>query len=144
MRTYYRGHDALVTSELFVRRASPAQTFAIRDMRNVGITRDADGASLVAAAAATLLLLAAGAAAWSAGAWYVLIFIVVAAPAVVAGTLLWRRQAARWELRATYRGQPVALYSCADVRVFNQVSRALRRAIEDGRAPAVWAVDKAA
>jgi hypothetical protein len=81
MRTYYRRHDAIVTSELFFRRASPAQTFA---------------------------------------------------------------RPARWELWATYRGQPVMVYSCADVRVFNQVTRALHRAIEDGRTPAVRAVDEAA
>src|SRR3712207_8487411 len=32
-----------------------------------------------------------------------------------------------------YRGHPVELYRCVDARVFNQVSRALRRAIEDAR-----------
>jgi len=41
----------------------------------------------------------------------------------------------RWELRATYRGHDVVLYSTSDTRVFNQVARALRRAVEDARPP---------
>jgi predicted oxidoreductase (fatty acid repression mutant protein) len=35
------------------------------------------------------------------------------------------------ELRATWYGREVVLYTATDERVFNQVSRALRRAIED-------------
>jgi hypothetical protein len=39
-----------------------------------------------------------------------------------------------WALTAAYRGdEQVTLYTSADVRVFNQVSRALRRAMEDTR-----------
>jgi uncharacterized protein DUF6232 len=38
-------------------------------------------------------------------------------------------------LRATYRDRPVRLYASTDARVFHQVSRALRRAIENDRAP---------
>ena len=36
-----------------------------------------------------------------------------------------------WALWADYRGRSVALYSSPDERVFNQVVRALRRALED-------------
>jgi hypothetical protein len=48
----------------------------------------------------------------------------------------------RWELRATYRGRQVTLYSSFDSRVFNQVARALRRAVEDAR-PAIGRYDLA-
>jgi hypothetical protein len=36
-----------------------------------------------------------------------------------------------WQVRATYRGAVTIVYESTDVRVFNQVTRALRRAIED-------------
>jgi len=36
-------------------------------------------------------------------------------------------------------GIPTPMYASPDQRVFNQVSRALRRAIEDARPPATWA-----
>jgi hypothetical protein len=38
-------------------------------------------------------------------------------------------------LRATCRERPVSLYVTTDARVFHQVSRALRRAIENDRPP---------
>lgn len=41
-------------------------------------------------------------------------------------------------LQATYRGTTVTLYASADQRVFNQVARALRRALEDAEPPATW------
>lgn len=49
------------------------------------------------------------------------------------GVVLWRLRPRTFVLYATYRGIGVALYSSTDERVFNQVSRALRRAIEDSR-----------
>jgi Family of unknown function (DUF6232) len=42
-------------------------------------------------------------------------------------------RAAYWELLANYRGIEVVLLKSADERSFHQVSRALRRAIEDAR-----------
>jgi hypothetical protein len=59
-------------------------------------------------------------------------------PALVVGAVFWRRRPQRWELRATYQGQDVELYSSLDERVFNQIARALRRAIEDARPPSEW------
>ena len=46
-----------------------------------------------------------------------------------------RMRPQRWELRATYGGARVLLYASSDVRVFNQVARALRRTVEDARPP---------
>ena len=40
-------------------------------------------------------------------------------------------------LRAEYQGTSVVLYASADVRVFNQVKRALQRAMEN-RPPMPW------
>ena len=40
-----------------------------------------------------------------------------------------------WELRAVYRKADVVLYACDDEQRFNQVKRALQRAIEDARPP---------
>lgn len=51
-------------------------------------------------------------------------------------TAFWRMRPRRWELRATYQGHEVILYASCDTRVFNQVARALRRAVEDTRRPA--------
>jgi len=140
MRTYYRGDDALVTSELFVRRTTSAKSFAIRDMRNVCIACDAGNGrpTLLIATTAGFLCLAATAAAWAIGGWYALFLLAIAVPIALGVALAWRREPTRWELRAQYRGHAVTLYASCDMRVFNQVTRALRRAIEADRRPPAW------
>jgi hypothetical protein len=57
---------------------------------------------------------------------------------VTTGVVLWRLRPQFFVLRATYRGNTVTLYASTNKRVFNQVSRALRRAIEDARLAATW------
>jgi hypothetical protein len=57
---------------------------------------------------------------------------------VTNGLVLWRLRPQHYLLRATYRGATVTLYTSTDQRVFNQVTRALRRAIEDAHPPAAW------
>jgi hypothetical protein len=143
MRIYYRGPDAIVTSELFVRRGSPAGRFAICDLRRVGIApAESAGVRLGAialAAAAALLSVAVVSAVVSADAG-VLVAVVIMTAASGAGAVaavLRRRRPRRLELRAAYRGRETILYASTDARVFNQVSRALRRAIEEGR-PSGW------
>lgn len=137
-RTYYRGPDAVVTSEVFVWRTAPAQIFAIRELRNVGIARcgadsgrphtmHAAGGSVIAVAAWPTLdtptLVAVG-------------LLVVALPGAVAA---YRRLRPRlWELHGTYRDATVILYASTDARVFNQVARALRRAMEDADPHTGW------
>ena len=146
MRTYYRGNDAVVTSELFVRRAASAKSFAIRDMRNVCITCEAGNSrsKLLVTTTAGFLGLIATAAAWTTGVWYAPLILAVTAPIAVGAALVWQPEPARWQLRAQYRGQAVTLYTSCDVRVFNQVTRALRRAIEADRRPHRWEEDDAA
>jgi hypothetical protein len=133
-RTYYRGPDAVVTDRLFVWRTTSTQGFVIRELQNVRrvqaeIERPrtytahvVGGALFLAAASWTLLNYRAA---------YLLVLLAIAIPAVVAAT--WRTRPRRWEMRATYRGRRVVLYASADSRVFNQVTRALRRSVEDAR-----------
>ncbi|GIE98285.1 DUF6232 family protein [Paractinoplanes rishiriensis] len=135
MRIYYRGPDAIVTSELFIRCGSPPGRFAIGDLRQVGIAPGAEEvarpAVIVSAAAAALVAAAAVSAAG--GVLVALTILVVASVAGGVTGLIRCRKPRRLELRATYRGRETTLYSSTDERVFNQVSRALRRALEDHR-----------
>jgi len=136
MRTYYRGPDALVTDEHFVWRSSSSQIFTVHELRHVGrvpghVSAPRPGTVLGVAAA----VLVAAAASWStlgsaAGFAALALSTVIVVTAIVAQR---QRAARRWELQATWRGLPVTLYSSSDVRVFNQVTRALGRSIEDGR-----------
>ena len=139
MRIYYRGPDAVVTSELFVvRRGSPPGRFVIRDLRDVGIAPgppDGVRLSVVVPPAAVAALVAAAAVSAAGG---VLVGVVIAVSAAGAGmvcAVIQQHRPRRWELQATYRERPVSLYASTDARVFHQVSRALRRAIENERPP---------
>ncbi|MEV6346980.1 DUF6232 family protein [Actinoplanes sp. NPDC051851] len=141
-RTYYQGPDAVVTDDQFVWRTTPvALNFAVQHLRNVGVVQTpARVRSFAPHLAAGILFTSA--AAWTLLAdptLYVFGFLAVASPAVA---VVWR-QPRRWELHAQYHGTAVVLYSSSDVRVFNQVGRALRRAMEDGR-PTAWGYGLAA
>jgi hypothetical protein len=137
-RTYYRGPDAVVTSEVFVWRTAPAKVFAIRALRNVGIVRcEAAGGRPHTAHAA------AGSAALALAVWPVLdtpalVAVVILAVAVPGVAATYRRRRRLWEIHAHYRGAEVILYASTDARTFNQVARALRRAIEDAGPHASW------
>lgn len=135
MRTYYRGRDAMVTSELFVRRVTSTKSYAVRDLRNVCIAYEpgSSRARPLVAAAAGFLGLTGAVAALATGHLYTLILLALTTVLAVAGTLLWPRRPDNWALQASYQGRAVRLYSSGDVTVFNQVARALRRAIEADR-----------
>jgi len=140
MRTYYRGPDVIVTSELFVvRRRSPPGRFVVHHLRDVCIAPVQRGGvrlSIVVPPAAAALVAAAAVAA--AGGVLAGVAIAVSAAGVgVACAVVQQHRPCRWELRATYRDCPVCLYASTDARVFHQVSRALRRAIENDRPPHV-------
>lgn len=146
MRTYYRGRDAVVTSEIFLRRASSARSFAIHEMYDVRMARIAGNGRirLLIAAAASVAGLAVASWAWSTGSYPTLFLLALITPGTIAGTLLWQRRPDRWELRALCRGRQVIVFSSADATTFNQVSRALRRAIEDSERLPSFAEDEAA
>jgi hypothetical protein len=134
-RTYYRGPDAVVTDRLFVWRTSPTKGYVVRDLRNVGLVRreiSGLGHSVLPVAGGALVVLVT--------AWTTLEPPVAAVTSLVAAIALLivasaghRMRPRRWEMRATYRGREVVLYASSDVRVFNQVARALRRSVEDCR-----------
>ena len=140
MRCYYRGPDVIVTSDQFIHQTPTARrAFLIRDLRNVGMT-STGGAGL------PLALAAGGAAVLVAAAWSldIISFVVgltslavVGLAAVVAAVFL-RGRPRSWALEAEYHGESVRLYDSMDMRVFNQVTRALRRAVEDSRPPPSW------
>jgi hypothetical protein len=136
-RTYYRGTDAVVTDRLFVWRTTPTTGYVINDLRNVGLVRaDADRLRPYTTHVVVLTVIL-GAAAWTVSqtpAAYFLGFLAVAFPTVFVVAAI-RTRPRRWELRANYRGHEVILYASEDVTRFNQVTRALRRAVEDARPP---------
>jgi hypothetical protein len=138
-RTYYRGPDAVVTDRLFVWHTTPAKGFVVRDLRKVALGRtETDrlraftphvaGGAAIAAAATWMLVHTPVALAVSAAT------VSVPAAFALAAHLV---RVTRWELRASYHGREVLLYASTDERVFNQVARALRRAVEDARSPSV-------
>ena len=133
MRTYYRGPDASVTDERFVWRTETPRVFVVRELRDVVVVRRVrsdrgpDVAMLVSAVFATLAVMS----------WLLVGVLVGAVVAVAAITVASIAVATRrhrpthyWQLRATCRGVEVALYEATDERVFNQVKRALLRALE--------------
>lgn len=135
MRTYYRGPDAVVTSDVFVWRTTPARVFAIRDLSEVVIARgDAGryGPSSTHVAGGSLVLVAATWPMWNTPGLKVIGVLALALPGFVAAAR-WRLRPRCWELHATYRGVPTLIYLSVETRVFNQVSRGLRRSIEDNR-----------
>jgi hypothetical protein len=61
--------------------------------------------------------------------------VLAATPLVAALTVLLlagarKRAGTAWEIRARYRAREVTVFTSGDPRIFNQVTRALRRTIE--------------
>jgi hypothetical protein len=137
-RTYYRGPDAVVTDKFLVWRTTPTKGFVVRDLRNVGLVRcpeaDRSRPYTVHVAGGVLILAIAMWTVLDSPAAYIAGGLAVAIPAFVALASA-RRRPQRWELRATYRGTRVVIYASTNDRVFGQVTRALRRSVEDARPP---------
>ena len=135
MRTYYDGPDALVTDHHFIWRTDPLRAFVIGDLRDVRLVqRDVGSPRMIialAAMAAAALIVAPG--------WLLIhtvggrLVLVGAAAAAVSLATLGRRSVHQWELRAAYQSREVVLYTTLEIRTFNQVTRALRRAVEGDR-----------
>ena len=129
MRTYYRGPDAVITDTHFVWQSPAVQIFAIDDLDNVRLERTVpsgpSGVEFSLGFGLFILAVAAGlkfGPAAAAPMVAVLVLVVLVA--------LRRRGRHAWEIRARYRAQDVTIYTSADPRIFNQVTRALRRTIE--------------
>ncbi len=141
MRTYYRSLDVVITGVAFVRRTEPAGIYLIRELHQVVMTRGepdpARSATALAAGAGALMSIAAWHLLDTPGA-YAAAAMIATVPAV-AGITCWRLKPRTWELRATYEGHEVLLFSSSDAQTFHQVGRGLRRAIEDhGPAPSAY------
>ncbi|AGL14003.1 DUF6232 family protein [Actinoplanes sp. N902-109] len=132
MRTYYRSREALVTDEYFVWRTT-GQIFPVAALHDVRLVRgEPSRVGLVALAATTAGLVTLAGTSWalvdpSVG------YTLAAAVTIVAALAARRPSRATSRERrveALYLGTRVTLYASADERVFNQVTRALRRSIE--------------
>jgi hypothetical protein len=134
MRTYYRGPDALVTEEHFVWRTGASRIFPVRELHNVGLVRDA----AVDRRADIALVATVGMIGFTVTTWMLagpVIGLALGFVSLIAATVAvtTRQRRIVWQVRATYRGVDVVVYSSPDARVFNQVTRALRRALEVNR-----------
>jgi hypothetical protein len=132
MRTYYRSREALVTDEYFVWRTT-GQIFPVAALRDVRLVRgETSRVGLAAMVATTAGLVTLAGASWalvSQTVGYTLAGTVTIVAAFAARRP--RRKASRERrVEAIYQGARVTLYSSADERVFNQVTRALRRSME--------------
>jgi len=132
MRTYYDGPDALITETHFVWRTAPLRAFVIVGLRDIRLVQRGMSGSRTLLPAATVaavaLIIAPG---WllvdTMGGRFAL--LGAAGAAVILATRN-RRDMHRWELRATYQRREVVVYASLELRTFNQVTRALRRAVE--------------
>jgi hypothetical protein len=136
MRTYYSGPDALVNQERFVWRTPSPRSFVIRELHNAVLVRcDVPDRRTNPVLLVALTMTALAVASWmragpAVGAAVGFIAVLTAIAAMVVHP---RRTMYEWQVRATYLGAHVTVYASVDQRVFNQVARALRRAIEDAR-----------
>ncbi|MEV6345675.1 DUF6232 family protein [Actinoplanes sp. NPDC051851] len=134
VRTYYRGPDALVTGEQFIRVERPAVSFTIRELRDVRVVLAPEEVSTyqhrVAALVIVPCVLVVAGAVWIGR---VQVWAIAGVLVMLLGYTMLRilRPRRRWEMRATYYGLEVLIYHSRDTQVFNQVKRGLRRALED-------------
>jgi hypothetical protein len=139
MTVFYQGRCACITHKVFETYSPSYQSFAISELAQVGVAQTPSGSesgvlvqlkvgsSGIAVAAAIVAVLGGsifGSPPTSFGA-----LAVLAVSALVSGAC-WRSRGHQHELWAVHRGRWVCLFHTPDVHVFGQVSRALRRAIE--------------
>lgn len=138
VRVYYRGADAIVTSDRLVLPPMGGQTLRLADLTNVRLVRVSPRLrSLLAVAAAVVFPLGVAGVVGSALAdGMTTKVVVIAAVTIAVGSLSYlarRWVPQRWELWGEYRGEERILYSTVDSRMFNLVARALRRALENSK-----------
>ena len=119
-------------------RTAPAGIVKVRDLRRIAVVQrpqDLRSPRAVVSVSIALIVLSAsvavGVTAGSTSAW-----VVGAVASMAALGYSWSaiRGAPRvWEITAAYKGDSVTLFATTDARAFNQVTRALRRAVEDSR-----------
>ena len=135
MATYYEGNTVYVSKDVFETRQPSQQRYRIEDLRDVYVTREEMDRTAVRGFGLTGVLMCIAFVtliSWpvlhSPTAFLVAVLVVIT-PGLIGG-VRHRSHQPRWELRATYRGSHVQLYSTADLQKFGQVRRALMRALE--------------
>jgi hypothetical protein len=134
MTMYYRGRLALITDEVFEVNFPYRHRYALRELQDIYVVRG--GRDLLALGATGLvfvLLVGVGLATplLRTPQQWLTALVAVMLPAIVGGAC-GRLRRPRYELRATYRGDSIQLFSTSDAQVFGQVKRALIRAMEAG------------
>lgn len=134
MRTYYRGPDAVVTADRFIWRSDTPRIFPLRELRDIRRVEHVPQGR----PADVVMVAAAGAVAFAAASWVVLGPVIGAAAVVVTVTAAIAAVSTRrfrdtrsYRVIATVRGARTVIYEAREPRVFNQVTRALNRAVED-------------
>jgi hypothetical protein len=129
----------VITDELFIWQGTPVKSFVVDDLRHVGVVRAGQEPispiAVLTVAAGTVTAIGAGWTLLDPPAAYAIGLLAVLVPVSFAVPAMARRRPRGWELHALYRGVDVVLYASFDERQFNQVKRALRRAIENARPP---------
>lgn len=136
MRTYYRGPDAFVTADRFVWLMETPRIVPVRELRAIqriehaARTRSTD----------SLMILAGGLAAFAAAGWVTAgavagsALAILAASAMLAAVCMRQSSGARtYRIVATVGGSRTTIFESRDLRVFNQVTRALKRSLENHR-----------
>jgi hypothetical protein len=139
MTVFYRGRCACITHKVFETYHPSYQSFAISELAQVGVAQTptgsdsgvlvqlkvgSSGLAVVAAVVAVMGKSIFDSPPTSLGA-----LAVLAVSSLVSGAC-WRNRGHQHELWAVHHGQWVCLFQTPDVHLFGQVSRALRRAIE--------------
>ena len=132
MVTYYRGRAVLVTHEVFETRWPTQMRFRVANLHDVHVARGSTARMAHRSFGATGALLFVVMAGWPLlhpPTAFLVVVLLLAACGLVGGAC-YRRSQPQWELRATYNGDGVKLYSTTDLQTFGQVRRALVRALE--------------
>jgi Family of unknown function (DUF6232) len=132
MVVFYRGHTLLITNDVVEVWWPKYQRFSIKDLSEVYVFRDVADPVVARGIGASAVMFVATAATWQflqSMAVLLVGALVVLAPGVVGAACI-RTRRRPWELRATYHGVDVQLYSSRDSLTFGQVKRALVRAME--------------
>jgi ABC-type transport system involved in cytochrome bd biosynthesis fused ATPase/permease subunit len=132
MVVFYRGHTLLITNDVVEVWWPKYQRFSIKDLSELYVFRDVADPVVARGIGASAVMFVATAASWQFMQSMAVLLIgalVVLAPGVVGAACI-RTRRRPWELRATYRGVDVQLFSSRDSLTFGQVKRALVRAME--------------
>jgi hypothetical protein len=136
MRTYYRGPNAFVTADRFVWRLDTPRIFPVRELRDIRRVEHVPQGRR----ADVVIVAAAGSIAFAAVGWVVVGPVIGAAAvtlsvmaSMVAVTTRKFRDTRSYRLVATVGGVRTVIFEAREMRVFNQVARALSRAVDEDR-----------